>query len=310
MAEADHRGPNAGAVDDMYFSARDGLKLHARDYGRAMHSTGVRAPLICLPGLTRNHRDFHRFALYMSGIGDDGAAASDARRVVSFDYRGRGGSERDENPANYTIAVEAEDVLTGMAALGLEHAVFVGTSRGALIVHALAAVRPGVIAGAVLNDAGPVIEGAGLAQIKSYLTRMPTPKDRQHAAEILREAHGASFPALEKRDWAEMAEAIYREEKGRPVADYDPALARQMAQMDFSTPLPTLWPQFDGLKHCPVMVIRGANSQLLAEKTVEQMIARRAGITVETVPEQGHAPILHLAGLPKKIEAFLSANGL
>jgi pimeloyl-ACP methyl ester carboxylesterase len=155
--------------ESVFYSASDGLRLHAADYGRHDPATRDRLPVVCLPGLTRNTRDFDDLAKILS---TDPKAP---RRVVSFDYRGRGGSAWDKDPSRYTITVEAEDVLSGMAALGLEHAIFIGTSRGGLIMHVLAATRPGVMAAGVLNDIGPVIEGAGLAQIKAYLSRMPNP---------------------------------------------------------------------------------------------------------------------------------------
>ena len=293
----------ADGYADIFYSARDGLRLHASDYGRSLAAAGP-LPLVCLPGLTRNARDFHQFARIISGA-DERQRPRRPRRVVVFDYRGRGGSEWDRNAANYNLAVETDDTLDGLAAAGIHRAAFFGTSRGALIIHMLTAMRPTVFAAAILNDAGPVIEGAGLAQIKSYLTRMPSPKDRSEARTLLRQAHGAAFPALTDADRADMADAIYKERKGRLAADYDPAIVRQLANMDFNTPLPTLWRQFDGLRAVPLMAIRGANSQLLSEATLAEMKARRPDMRAETVEGHGHAPIPHLAGLPQKVAAFL-----
>ena len=290
---------------DVHYTSRDGLRLHVRDYPAC--ETAERLPLICLPGLTRNVRDFHKLALILSGQSHSEPVAS-PRRIVSFDYRGRGASQWDREPKNYNLAVETDDVLDGLAALGIHRAGFLGTSRGALIIHMLAAVRPTILAAAILNDAGPVIEGAGLAQIKAYLTRLPPPKDRADARRLLREAHGGSFTALGDKDWAEMADAIYAERKGKLVGDYDPALVDQLAGIDFNTPLPTLWPQFDGLRDIPLMTIRGENSQLLSERTVEEMKARHPAMDVVIVAGHGHAPILHLAGLPGRIPGFLDNN--
>ena len=272
--------------------------LAARIYGD--HSIEARRtlPVICLPGLTRNGRDFHQIALRLS-------RASRPRRVIALDYRGRGRSDWDGNKQNYNLAVEAGDVLTALDALDVEHAIFIGTSRGALIIHLLAGARPACLKAAILNDAGPVIEGAGLAQIKNYLERTPAPRDWNHAAELLRETHGASFPVLTERDWAEMAEAIYVERKGKLVGDYDPALTAQLSGIDFNTPLPTLWPQFDGLRHIPLMVIRGEHSALLTERTVTEMAVRHSDLVVQVASGQGHAPLLHVGTLPETIEAFL-----
>lgn len=290
--------------DEVYLSAADGLRLHLRDYPGGP-AESAQLPLVCLPGLTRNARDFHPLACRLA-VETGGAM----RRVIAIDYRGRGLSAHDRKTENYNLAAETEDVLTALAALGLHRAVFLGTSRGALIIHLLAAVRPGVIAAAIFNDAGPVVGGAGLAQIRSYLTRTPRPRDFHDAARILKEVHGNAFPSLNDEDWQDMAEAIYIEKDRRIVAHYDPAIVKQLAGIDLNTRLPTLWPQFDGLRHVPMMAIRGANSQLLSAETLEEMRQRRPDMQVEIVDGQGHAPLLHTAGLPERIEAFLSRHRL
>jgi pimeloyl-ACP methyl ester carboxylesterase len=296
-------GTSSGdAFEDVFFSASDGLRLHARDYGRKRPATFGRLPLICLPGLSRNTRDFHDLALAL--VGDH----ETPRRVVSFDYRGRGGSEWAKSADDYTVLTETDDLLAGMAALGLEHALFLGTSRGGLIMHVLAAMRPGVIAGGILNDIGPVIEGAGLAQIKTYLTRAPKPASYEEAARIQKDIHGKAFPALRDEDWAEFARAIFiKDAKGRLKADFDPKLLSGFKDMDFSTPLPTMWPQFDSLAaRKPLLVIRGEHSSLLSEETVEEMKSRAPHIKTHTASGQGHAPLLHLGSLPALIRNFLA----
>ncbi|WP_339756814.1 alpha/beta hydrolase [uncultured Hoeflea sp.] len=290
-----------GGYESVFFSASDGLKLHAADYGRHNPATRDRLPVVCLPGLTRNTRDFDDLARLLS---TDPKAP---RRVVSFDYRGRGQSGWDKDPSRYTIIIEAEDVLSGMAALGLEHAIFIGTSRGGLIMHVLAATRPGVMAAGVLNDIGPVIEGAGLAQIKAYLSRMPQPKSWADAAQILSEAHSKSFPALTETDWADFARAIYVEKDGHLVADYDPKLLHGLKDIDLGTPLPTLWPQFAGLGRMPLMALHGEHSTLLSTDTLEKMKDCIPALQTVTVAGQGHAPILHLSGLPDILTRFFAS---
>jgi pimeloyl-ACP methyl ester carboxylesterase len=287
-------------------SAADGLRLHARDYSGPTGSGHL--PIVCLPGLTRNARDFHQFAtLFSNGLM---APAIEPRRVICLDYRGRGGSDRDKNADNYSLTVETNDVQAALAALDVPRAIFFGTSRGALIIHLLAATRPTMIASAILNDAGPVIEGAGLAQIRGYLTRLPQPKDWDQAVDILKQAHGKAFPALEARDWREMAEAIYVERKGKIVSDFDQAIVKQLNAIDFNTQLPTLWPQFDALAHVPVMTIRGENSQLLSQATVTEMEKRHPGMETLVVAGQGHAPLPHSAGISAAIAQFLARASL
>ncbi len=188
---------------DLFYSARDGLKLHARVYGDGQDDA---MPVVCLPGLSRNARDFHELALRLS-------RQERPRKVVVFDYRGRGLSAYDRNWRNYNVVVEADDVIDGLVAAGVEKAHLIGTSRGGLIIHRLGSIRPTVIASVVLNDIGPVIEGEGLAQIRSYLERSPKPRDMAEAVAIQRAAHGAAFPALTASDWERFAAAIYRDEK-------------------------------------------------------------------------------------------------
>ncbi|MGN6551078.1 MAG: alpha/beta fold hydrolase, partial [Pararhizobium sp.] len=282
--------------------AQDGLRLHARDYRPDDPAARARLPVVCLPGLTRNVRDFHRLALFLS------QGCDTPRRVVSLDYRGRGLSETDRDPSHYTIVVEAEDALTAMTVLGIERAAFIGTSRGALVIHVLAGMRPAALAAAVLNDAGPAIEGAGLAQIKGYLERMPLPRDWADAARLLREAHGSGFPALSDPDWQEMARAIYAEKNGKPAADYDPAIVCALKDVDFNTRLPTLWPQFEGLARRPLMTIRGEHSTLLSEAMVAEMARRHPGMAIVTAKGQAHPPLLHRDGIAEEIAAFLARN--
>ncbi|NGN40672.1 alpha/beta hydrolase [Mesorhizobium sp. CGMCC 1.15528] len=281
---------------DFFYSAPDGLRLHARIYGEDI--TGS-TPVICLPGLTRNARDFHELALFFS------RKAKTRRKVVAFDYRGRGESAYDKDWQNYNVAVEAGDILAGLVALGIEHGAFIGTSRGGLIIHVLAAMRPTVLKAVVLNDIGPVLEGAGLAHIRAYLERAPKPKSLADAIAIQRATHGQAFSALTDTDWERFVGALYRINGAAPVADFDPALLKTVTGMDLSVPLPVLWPQFEGLKSVPMLAIRGENSKLLSAETLKEMAARHPAIKTITVEGQGHAPLLETGKLPRQIATFL-----
>jgi pimeloyl-ACP methyl ester carboxylesterase len=280
---------------DWHYSAPDGLRLHARIYGEPSDAL----PVVCLPGLTRNARDFHGLAMHLS------QRASNKRQVIAFDYRGRGGSAHDPNWQNYNLPTEAADIIAGMTALDLEHAAFVGTSRGGLIIHLLAAMRPGLLKCVVLNDVGPELGGAGLAHIRTYLERAPKPKDRAEALAIQKRVHGPAFPALANGDWERAVDALYRFEGGRPVADFDPALVKTMTTLDLDTPLPTLWPQFEGLANAPTLVLRGEHSSLLTAETLAAMHGRHAGMESVVVGGQGHAPHLDTGDLPQTIAAFI-----
>ena len=190
-----------------FYSAQDGLRLHARITGLR---NPAKLPVICLPGLSRNARDFAAVARIL--------ADNTNREVLAFDYRGRGQSAYDKVWQNYNIITEAGDVLAGMAALGIEHAHFIGTSRGGLILQVLAGMRPGAMKSIVLNDVGPEIGGAGMAQIKIALERQPKPANWPEAAELLKQANGKAFTALKDDDWMRMAQSIFKEnENGKIV---------------------------------------------------------------------------------------------
>ncbi|MEZ2332724.1 alpha/beta fold hydrolase [Mesorhizobium sp. RCC_202] len=281
---------------DFFYTAPDGLKLHARIYGEQISGHW---PVVCLPGLTRNARDFHELALCLS------RKAETPRRVVAFDYRGRGQSDHDPDIGHYNIGVEAGDVLAGLAALGIEAAAFVGTSRGGLIIHVLGALKPAALKAIVLNDIGPVIETQGFANIRAYLDRAPKPKPFAEAVDAQRRTHGADFPALGEADWARMVGAICRDIGAGWVPDFDPALVDTLAGIDFSKAPPDLWPQFEALAAVPLLAIRGANSKLFSATTLGEMQKRHPAMQAIIVEGQGHAPFLEMGDLPQRIAAFL-----
>jgi pimeloyl-ACP methyl ester carboxylesterase len=282
-------------ASSVFVTAPDGLTLHVRCYGRRSAET---TSVVCLSGLARTTADFEPLASAL-------AHEPRSRRVIALDYRGRGLSSYDPNPANYSLPVELADVLAVVTALDAAPAIFVGTSRGGLLSMLLAAVRPTAIAGVVLNDIGPVIEPQGLMRIKTYVGKLPQPRTFDEGAEILRRLFGTQFPKLGPDDWLASAHRTFKEQNGRLVTTYDVKLATTMNGVDGGRPVPALWKQFDALSAKPVMVIRGANSDLLSTATVEAMRARR--ITLETfeVPDQGHAPLLAEADTIARIAEFV-----
>ncbi|MCA1403353.1 alpha/beta hydrolase [Ensifer sp. IC3342] len=278
------------------FRVRDGLQLYARSYGDVRLG---RIPVVCLPGLTRNSRDFHELAAYLASPSGGG------HFILSLDSRGRGGSQRDDDTTRYTIAAETSDLIAACAYLGIEKAIFIGTSRGGLILHHLIGLAPALIARVILNDIGPVIEIEGLLRIRDYLNAATGPASWTAAPRYLQSVHGDDFPVLREADWREMAKAIYRDEGGIPVGDFDPAIAAQLQALTADTSLPDLWPQFSAFAGLPMMVVRGEHSRLLSQATVEEMKRRHPNLITVTAVGQGHAPLLHLDDPRQAIAAFL-----
>ena len=292
----------AGSFREVTYDAPDGLKLYARIYDPAQKTEAL--PLVCLPGLTRNSRDFHELALSLA------AHPETPRQVISFDYRGRGMSAYDPEWSHYNIGTEAGDIIAGLAHLRIDRAVFLGTSRGGLITHVLAAIAPQLLAGVILNDIGPEIALPGLVEISQYLKSPREPKTWAEAADLQWTVHGPDFPALTRADCERFARAIYREENGVIVPDYDPNLLRTMESVDLTQKLPDLWAQFDLMAELPLLLIRGENTKLLAPETVEEMTRRHPALQVINVAGQGHAPLLETGRLPELIAAFVAGVDL
>jgi pimeloyl-ACP methyl ester carboxylesterase len=286
---------NAPAPFSAFISARDGLLLHARCFGRR---SAPALPVVCLPGLARTTSDFDTLALALSGD------PSRPRRVVALDYRGRGQSEYDKDASNYSFQVELADVLAAVTALDCMPAIFIGTSRGGILTMLLAAMRPTAIAGVVLNDIGPVIEPQGLVRIKGYVGKLPTPRTFEEGGEILRRLFDGQFPKLTAEDWLASAHRIFKQENGALVPTYDVKIAKTMEGVNFEKPLPPLWAQFDALANVPVMAIRGENSDILSAATVEAMRARRTSFATFEVADQGHAPLLAELNVIGRIATF------
>ena len=283
-----------GLNQSHFVSASDGLRLHVRMYGA---SDGGRLPVVCLPGLSRNGSDFDALGEALS------RTPGKSRRVLAVDMRGRGLSEYDSNPANYSLPVELGDVAAVVTALAAEPAIFVGTSRGGILTMLLAALRPTAIAGAVFNDIGAVIENKGVMRIKGYVGKLPQPKNIEDGAEILRRLFSAQFTRFTQDEWIDQARRNWWNKGGKLVPAYDPALSKTLADADLERPLPALWAQFDALPKVPVMVIRGEHSDILSAETVAAMAARGRDLTTFEVEGEGHPPRLE-GGLIGDIAAF------
>jgi pimeloyl-ACP methyl ester carboxylesterase len=286
----------SAGFEEITFSARDGLRLYARHYP-ASRALGLR-PVLCLAGLTRNSRDFHDVATALS------QHPRTPRNVYAVDMRGRGLSESDSDWKNYSVPTELQDVIDFMTMTGLHDAGIIGTSRGGLITHMLAAAQPTRIGAVVLNDIGPVIETEGLIRIAGYVGRTPVPKTWEDAGRIVRDLSKRDFPGMTDAAAISFARQLFNERNGKPAPGYDSKLSKCLSVLD--GPMPALWPQFDALKRVPMLVVRGGNSDLLSRKTVEEMHRRHPSLVSIEVPGEGHAPLLHDAPTINAIASFFA----
>jgi len=259
------------------WESADGLTLRYRDYpGR-----DDRPPILCIPGLTRNARDFEPVADAFAG----------EWRVICADLRGRGESDYARDPSSYTPANYVQDVKALLEQAQLERVVAVGTSLGGIITMLLA--QSGVqFAGAVINDIGPLIEEAGLDRIRDYVGQGRSFPTWMHAAWAMKEASAHIHPDYQIEDWLRYTKRLMCVSAGgRITFDYDMKIAEPFsapgAAMDFD-----LWPALHALRGRPLLALRGELSDLLSDATFRRMGKEVETMELVTVPGVGHAPTL------------------
>jgi pimeloyl-ACP methyl ester carboxylesterase len=267
------------AFSDGYWESADGLKLHYRDYpGR-----GDRPPILCIPGLTRNARDFEELAGALSG----------EWRVICAELRGRGESDYAKDSSTYNPLQYAADIAALAEQAGIEKFVAFGTSLGGIVTMLLGATRPGLIAGALINDIGPAIEPEGMARIREYVGQGRSFPTWMHAARALKETNGLAYPAYGISDWLAMAKRVLVVSgSGRIVFDYDMKIAEPIHTAPPDAPAGDLWPAWRALAGRPLLVLRGALSDLLSAATLERMKQEIPEAETVTIDGVGHPPTL------------------
>ena len=263
---------------DGWWTGSDGLRLHYRDY----QGGEGRPPILCIPGLTRNARDFEGVAERLAG----------GWRLICVELRGRGQSEHARDAMSYMPPVYWQDVEALIAELRLERFILFGTSLGGLITMLLAMADNRRIAAALLNDIGPELEPQGLEHIRSYVGRSQSWPTWLHAARFLREAQSDRYPNWKIDRWLVYAKRLCRlTPGGRIVFDYDMRIAEPFRAPGGDTGF-DLWNAFAGLNGVPSLVVHGALSDLLSRATVEKMLAANPAMEAVSVPRVGHAPTL------------------
>jgi len=267
------------AYEDIHYESHDGLRLYARDY----RHDAPRGTVLCLHGLTRNSADFGKVCVSLN----------DEYRIIAVDQRGRGRSDRDPQPSNYNALTYARDMFDLLDGIGIDQVFAIGTSMGGIISMVMGSMASARFRGVVLNDVGPVIDPAGLDRIRNYVGKLAAVQTWADAAAQVRATNALAFPDYGPEDWEAFARNLYREDDdGVPTPAYDPAIAESLRVDENAAPPPELWPAFDALADIPLLVVRGATSDILAPTCVVEMTRRRPDITVVEVPNRGHAPML------------------
>ena len=279
--------------DGLTLSGRQWLPQPLPDDGRDDKAL----PVLCLPGLSRNTRDFNDIAQFLRSRG---------HRVIALDYRGRGKSDWDPDWRNYALSVEEKDIDAAIEMLGLDRFALLGTSRGGLHALAMGLRYPATrMAAVIFNDIGPHIETRAIHRIAATLGRKMNYSSFEDLASGLEHLLGYQFPEFGAEDWLRLAGQLASDREGHVVLDYDPALAHQFASLDDAAPAPDLWPLYENLTDRPVLVLRGEHSDLLSPHTCQHMVESHPNAHSRTVAGQGHAPVLWDSETQEAIAGFL-----
>jgi pimeloyl-ACP methyl ester carboxylesterase len=277
---------------DRYFASADGLRLYYRDYPAA---TPGRLPVLCLPGLTRNCRDFESTAVRLQHT----------RRVLSADLRWRGCSQYDPNVMNYHPGTYVGDLARLLADAGVERVILFGTSLGGILSMLIAATTPQVPAAVILNDIGPEVAQEGLQRIASYVGRHGPVRNWQEAAEQMRAMYGVAMPDASDADWLAFARRSYSEVDGVPRLDVDAGVGEAVRAAPAGA-APDLWPVFAALRPLPTLAIRGGLSDVLSGATFDRMAREKPDLERLTVSRRGHPPLLDEPECVAAIDDFLA----
>lgn len=283
------------AYEDGYWWSNDGLRLHYRDYAGPADKPSI----LCIPGLTRNARDFEGVAERLGG----------KYRLICVDLRGRGDSAYAKDPMTYVPLTYAQDVERLIDELKLKRLIAFGTSLGGIVTMLLAATGPKRFAGVVLNDVGPAIEPKGLARIRGYVGKGNAWPTWVHSARALAETNADVYPGYALEDWLKMAKRLYRlNAQGRIVPDYDSKIAEPFRLPGGEAGV-DLWPALDAMKAVPVLIVHGERSDVLGADTLAAMKKRLENVKLVIVPDVGHTPTLEEPPAVRAIGRFLRAIG-
>lgn len=248
--------------------------------------------LVCVHGLTRNRHDFDMLA----------TALSDRFRVISPDVAGRGESDWLVDPAGYTVQLYVQHMIVLLGRLGVPRVYWLGTSMGGLIGMVLASLGNSPIRRLLLNDVGPVLEMEALERIAAYVGRAPVFQSLEEAETYIRSI-SAGFGQLSEAAWHALTESSVRHDPDGWRMRYDPAIGDTL-RAALPTMQTVLWPLYDPIK-APVMVLRGALSDILSAQTATEMTQRGPKARLVVIPDTGHAPMLMKADEIALVREFM-----
>jgi len=281
--------PKDGFVSRFYQST-DGLKLHYREYAGPPN-----APLtvLCLPGLTRNARDFEDLAPHLA----------QRYRVLCAEFRGRGLSAYADNPMTYVPQVYIRDMEALLKAARAPQVALIGTSLGGIVSTLIASVMPAKVLGVVINDIGPDVSKDGLARIAGYLGKGATVSSWDEVAAVMASMDGVIYPDYGPDDWLRMAHRRYiQTPEGTLRPDYDFNISKPFG----GAAAPDLWPFFARLGKVDALALRGSTSDILTAATFARMAETIPNLRCVEVPNRGHTPYLDEPIALSAIDAFLA----
>jgi pimeloyl-ACP methyl ester carboxylesterase len=250
-----------------------------------------------MPGLARNARDFEGLAPVMAA----------KRRVIVAEFRGRGESAYAKDPMTYVPLTYVQDIVALLDEMKIKRFATVGTSLGGLVSMLLAATQPGRIVGAVLNDVGPELEAAGLERIRDYIGAGGSQPTWIHAARAYADLNAAVYPGYDIHDWLRITKRTHRlTQEGRIVTDYDKQIAAPLRVPNGGDAGVDLWPAYRALGDVPVLVLRGALSDILSGAAGKKMAKALPNARLVEIPGVGHAPTMDEAKARTAIGAWIA----
>jgi pimeloyl-ACP methyl ester carboxylesterase len=286
--------------EDCFYKSSDGLSLYYRDYPADRENQEANKnelPILCLPGLTRNSKDFAAIAEHLAP----------RQRVLALEFRGRGRSEYDAVSEHYVPPTYANDVIILLDHLGLDKVICLGTSLGGLVSMLLASMIPARIHAVILNDIGAAIDASGLARIASYAGQQGSVNSWAEATEQTRTTNGLAFPDRSRDWWLSFARNTFREDSdGIPVLDYDQKIGDAMRAAGGLPDSEAGWLLFGGLRKIPTLLLRGELSDILSREVTAEMQAKKSDLVVAEIAGVGHAPMLDEPDAITAIDSFLA----